>query len=151
MIKPRYCLPEPTKFDTNNCQTAILSHQTYQIRYRKLSNRDTVSLNLLNSTCKVVKLRYCLNKPIELLSHGTYYIWYETWSKCDTVSRNASTGKIKRKKCYETYVFYCRKWSVMHWRSNESAPMTIIHCKTPKIFLGKNEKQEKSECIFSSI
>ena len=39
----------------------------------------------------------------------------------------------------------------MHWRPNESAPMTIIHCKTPRIFLCKNEKQEKSECIFSSI
>ena len=29
--------------------------------------------------------------------------------------------------------------------------MTIIHRKTPRIFLYKNEKQEKSECIFSSI
>ena len=39
----------------------------------------------------------------------------------------------------------------MHWRPNESAPMTIIHCKTPQIFLGKNDQQEKSECKFSSI
>ena len=98
MIKPRYCLTEPTKFDTNNCQTAIVSHQTYQIWYRKLSNLDTVSLNRLKSTCKIAKLRYCLTKPIDLLSHSTYYIWYETWSKCDTVSQNASTGKIYRKK-----------------------------------------------------
>ena len=29
--------------------------------------------------------------------------------------------------------------------------MTIIHRKTPEIFLDKNEKQEKSECKFSSI
>ena len=39
----------------------------------------------------------------------------------------------------------------MHWRPNESDPMMIIHCKTPQIFLVKNEKQEKSECNFSSI
>ena len=48
-------------------------------------------------------------------------------------------------------MFYGRKWSAPNWGPNENAPMTIIHCKTPQIFLRKNEKQEKSECIFSSI
>ena len=39
----------------------------------------------------------------------------------------------------------------MHWDPNENAPMTIIHCKTLRKVLTKNEKQEKSERKFSSI
>ena len=48
-------------------------------------------------------------------------------------------------------MFYCRKWSVSNWGPNENTPMTMIHCKTPQIWLRKNEKQEKNGCNFSSI
>ena len=51
----------------------------------------------------------------------------------------------------KTYVFYCRKWSALHWDPNENAPTTIIHCKTHAIWKVKNVKPQKSECNFSSL
>ena len=69
----------------------------------------------------------------------------------EPIGLSRPTADFSQEHRYKTYVFYCRKWAVMNWDSNENDVEDDFGHTFASIWKVKNEKPQESEDNFSSI